>query len=85
MKLDLQKEYLEQGTFFGNTKITQNNYNDSDGLSMTGNSNRPSSVGVNLNDTYTQIRWDKEIDLTNYNTLSFYAKKGANHGSISIF
>ena len=59
MKLDLQKEYLEQGTFFGNTKITQNNYNDSDGLSMTGNSNRPSSVGVNLNDTYTQIRWDK--------------------------
>lgn len=79
------KEYLEQGTFLGNTKVTQNNYNGSAGLSMTGNSNRPTSVKYDLNDTYTHIRWDKEIDLTNYNTLSFYAKKGANHGGFAIY
>lgn len=67
----INKEYLESGSLLGNTIITENNLNSSFGLSITGN-----NVGAN--------RWEKEIDLTNISVLSFYAKKGANHGSIHV-
>ncbi len=74
------KEYLEQGQTTGNTIITQNNYNGTDGLSMTGNSINPSGM-LYLQNTH---RWYKEVDLTNYNTLEFFVKKGQNHGVIFI-
>lgn len=67
------KEYLEQGQTTGNTIITQNNYNGTDGLSMTGNSINPSGM-LYLQNTH---RWYKEVDLTNYNTLEFFVKKRA--------
>ncbi len=41
---------------------------------MTGNSNRPVDAAFDF-DKYTYSRWDKEIDLTNYNTLSFMPKR----------
>ena len=31
------------------------------------------------------LRWDYQVDLTNYNTISFYARKNANHGTISVY
>lgn len=75
------KEYLEQGQTNGNTTITQNKYNGTDGLSMTGNSTNASGT-VNLSKVN---RWYKEIDITNYNTLEFYAKKGKDHGVANIY
>ena len=77
------KEYLDQGQIGGNVTVTQNNYNGSDGLSITGNSSRP--VGGEKNwDIYSINRWYREIDITDYNTLQFYAKKGQDHGSLYI-
>lgn len=75
------KEYLEQGQTNGNTKITQNNYDGTDGLSMTGNSTNASGT-INLSKVN---RWYKEIDITNYNTLEFYAKKGKDNGIVGIY
>lgn len=75
------KEYLEQGQTNGNTQITQNNYNGADGLSMTGNSTNASGTM----DLSKANRWYKEIDITNYNTLEFYAKKGKDNGIVGIY
>lgn len=77
------EEYLNQGQIVGNVAITQNNYNGTPGLSITGNCGRPVGVSENWN-IYPVHRWYKEIDLTDYNTLEFYAKKGQNHGMLSI-
>lgn len=78
------KEYLEQGQRVGNVDIRQNVYKESDGLSITGTSNRPANCLENW-DLYPVRRWYKEIDITDYNTLQFYAKKGQDHGSVYIY
>lgn len=77
------EEYLNQGQTVGNVAITQNNYNGTPGLSITGNCARPVGVATNWN-IYPESRWYKEIDLTNYNTLQFYSKKGQDHGTLFI-
>lgn len=74
------KEYLEQGQTNGNTQITQDSYNGTDGLSMTGNTTNPAGI-LNIENLH---KWYKEIDITNYNTLEFYARKGQNHGMIYV-
>ena len=71
----MNKAYLEAGTSLGNVEITENNLNQSIGLSITG--------AGNINHIPSN-RWEKEIDFTNLSILSFYAKKGADHGAINI-
>lgn len=52
------------------------------GISITGNNGEPTY----LSHAYSNIlRWYKSIDLTEYTTLKFYAKKGANHGTLMLF
>lgn len=77
------EEYLNQGQIVGNVAITQNNYNGTPGLSITGTSNKPESEDMNIS-KYPLHRWYKKIDITEYNTLQFYAKKGQDHGGILI-
>lgn len=84
-EIKFTKEFLEQGQIFGNTVITQDNYNTTAGLSMTGNFNRPIGTGLDLITSYMTHRWDKQIDLTEYNALRFYGKSGGGHGSINIY
>ena len=74
-------EVLNLGTKFGNVVVTNNNMENKAGLSITGRSS--ASTGSNTLNTF--IRWYKTVDLTNYNKLTFYAKKGANHGNIQVY
>ena len=72
----LDNDFLETGTFVGNTVITNNNPNSLYGLSMTGASTANGLPGN---------RWEKEMDFTDLSFLTFFAKKGANHGAVTIF
>lgn len=65
------KSFLESGTTNGNVVITENNKNQSAGLSMTG----ASSNNLGNYDLTKVNRWYKNINLTEYNNLKFYAKK----------
>lgn len=72
---------LQSGSTYGNVLITQQNVNGTYGLSMTGTSS--SAVGT---ETYTKnIRWYKQVDMTEYTKLTFYVKKGVNHGGVYIY
>ncbi|MBP3255044.1 MAG: hypothetical protein J6M60_00930 [Clostridia bacterium] len=68
---------LQSGTKVGNVEITTGNVNSTPGLSITGNTEGRGA-------TKTDNRWEKDIDLTNISALTFYAKKGANHGGVYI-
>lgn len=86
--LVMDNTYLSSGSTNGNVTITSNNPDSTYGLSITGSS--PLSVSATQSGgSAAQIqngnmRWYKEIDLTNYNELTFYAKKGQDHGKIMI-
>ena len=56
------------------------NGNKYPGMSITG---RPNKIGWYVTPE-EEIRWYKNINLTNYNTLEFLVKKGSTHGSMKI-
>ena len=78
-------DYLSGGSTQGNVTITSNNPDSTYGLSITGTSDLRNYSGAS-NETFIAHyrKWYREIDLSNYNELTFYARKGANHGSIVI-
>lgn len=79
------KEFFEQGSTFlinnATINITADNVGGSAGLSITG---RP-VTGWDTRLRQNMIRWYKDIDLTNYSKLTFYAKNGALHGCMGIY
>ena len=56
--------------------------NECSGLSIIGRSNRHWNDPDKLNNC---IRWYINVDLTGFNTLEFYAKKGADHGIMAVY
>lgn len=58
------------------------NGNEYPGISITG---RPNISWNNPNPPYDFIRWYNNVDLSDYDYLEFYAKKGADHGKMYIY
>lgn len=77
------KEFLQQGNTYGNVSITENNINGTAGLTIIGYANV--STATAERPVSKQLRWYKDIDLTEINSLEFFAKKVVNHGSAYIF
>ena len=78
-------DYLSSGNTQGSVSITSNNPDSTYGLSITGTSDLRNYSNASRTEFIAHYRkWYKEIDLSNYNELSFYARKGVNHGSIVI-
>ncbi len=89
-ELIFTKEFLNSGSKnTSNTStvsVTTNNLINSinyPGLNITGRDN----TVTNWSDWNVQssVRWYKTINFDNYDTLEFYAKKGANHGVIHVY
>lgn len=82
--LIVTREILDQGSFENVTPTYLTNQVDgSDGFTIVGRVAKPwssSNAYYNL-----KLRWDIEIDLTSYKTISWYAKKNVNHGSMSVY
>lgn len=85
-ELYFTKKFLQKGNVnisdgasinFMDFIINENKY---PGMSITG---RPSIYPWQASPD-TEIRWYKNIDITNYNTLEFLVKKGYTHGSMKI-
>ena len=79
----LDLEYLQSGSTTGGNKVvcTTNTMDGTAGLNITG-TNSTSCNNANYNN---YLKWYKQIDLTQYCKLKFYAKKGRDHGSIRVF
>ena len=75
--VSVDSTYLQSGSLVGNATITSNNWNSTAGLSITGNT-------AGRNSQKTDNRWEKDIDLTNVSLLTFFAKKGTDHGGVYI-
>ena len=72
---------LDEGTFVNVTpEYLTNQVNGTDGFTIVG------AATTHWTDPNysTYLRWDYEIDLTNYSLIKFYGKKNANHGNIAI-
>lgn len=76
--------YLNSGNKQGNVVITTSNPDGTAGLSITGTSDLTNFGADRATFIAHYRKWYKDIDLSNYNELTFYARKGANHGSIVI-
>ena len=71
---------LSTGTFINHTKALisgADTINGSTGVSITGTSTQSSSLPPNYGG---HLRVEKIIDTTSYNTLTFWARKGSDHG-----
>ena len=78
------KEFLEDGNInvSNGAKVEVKTYNidgnEYAGLSITGRPN------IRWEDGREYITWFKTIDLSDYNLLEFYVKKGQNHGIMTV-
>ena len=75
------KDFLEKGNKNGNVDIIENQLNNSIIVSITGISNN------NIDQTNfvsTKNRWYTDIDLSQYNTLELYARKGKDNGDLMV-
>ena len=78
-------DFLSSGSTQGSVVVTSGNPDGTPGLSITGTSdlynyqNQPRSVYL-----AHYRKWYKDIDLSKYNVLTFYARKSANHGNVMI-
>ena len=82
--LVMDQTYLASGSTNGNVVITTDNPNSKAGLSITGASTLDYTIQNTTQQIQKLIKWYKEVDLTNYSELVFYAKKGQDHGSVYI-
>lgn len=78
--LQVTRAILDTGTFQNVTPTyLTNQQNASDGFTITG------TVG-NSNQLFAdQLRWDYTLNMTDYDKLTFYCKKGADHGTCRVF
>lgn len=78
-ELQVTRNVLDTGSF---TNVTPTyltgQMNNSDGFTIVGRSSDASGAFSG------NLRWDYIIDLTNYDALSFYCKKGVDHGICAI-
>lgn len=80
------REIMDQGIFQNVSPIyLSNQVDDSDGFTIVGRANdfyfHPTCHYMNMS---TYLRWDFQIDLTNYSKIKYYAKKNAGHGSSRV-
>ena len=80
-ELIFDSKYLQSGKVKGDTKILEDRIENVSILSITGVADNEIEQ-INMVDT--KNRWYKTIDLTEYNTLEFYARKGADNGDMMI-
>lgn len=79
--LTVTREILDQGTFHNVTPTYLTNQVDgSDGFTIVGRNSSSSSSAKHSGN----LRWTISLDLSSWDTVSFYAKKNANHGMIRM-
>lgn len=80
-KLQVTRSVLDTGTFSNVTPTyLTGQINNSAGFTITGR-----NAGASGSATFSgNLRWNYTIDLTNYDAVSFYCKKGANHGICAV-
>lgn len=79
--LNFTLEYLKSGKTTGDVKVIQNDLENTIVLSITGAATNDID-GTSL--VSGKNKWYKTIDLTNYNTLEFYARKGHDNGDLMV-
>ena len=81
-ELEFTETFLLDGKTKGNVEVLNNRIDNTLVLSITG----VSESNINEADSIEgKNRWYKTIDLTNYNTLEFYARNAKDNGDIMIF
>lgn len=80
-ELQFTKEFLEAGQSKGNVEIIENTIDGSLILSITGNADNDISGTGNVS---TKNRWYKTIDITDYDKLEFFCRKGQDNGDMMI-
>lgn len=80
--LTVTTDVINKGTFRnGSHTLLTNQQNGSDGFTLVGKRNAAATTTCYVNEL---ISWSYKIDLTDYNELSFYARKNVNHGSLYV-
>ena len=82
--ITVTRSILDQGTFVNVTPTYLTNQVDgADGFTIVGTATNNTNATCNGAQWYQWnywLRWDYQIDLTNYSTIKYYARKNANHG-----
>ena len=81
-ELVFTQEFLESGKVTGNVEIQFSKNDNNIVLSITGASN---NAIIEADDIKGKNRWYKNIDLTKYDSLEFYARNGKDNGDVMIF
>lgn len=81
--LEFNQEYLELGKTQGNVSIISNTPDSSTGLSISGSAGISGSASV-AEQINANNKWYKDIDLTGFNELVFYARKASGCGNVAI-
>jgi hypothetical protein len=80
-ELIVTRDILDQGTFKNVTPTYLTNQIDgSDGFTIVGRNSSSSGSAKHSGN----LRWTISLDLSGWDTLTFYAKKNANHGMIRV-
>lgn len=78
----MDQDYLNaNGNFLNHTKTIITGHNDTAGFSIVG---RQNATGGSNNYMSGRLRCDFKLDFTNMSKITFYAKKVANHGVLSV-
>ena len=76
---------LNQGAFVNCTPTyLTNQQSGTDGFQITGRANN-SWNGSYYYNWSSWLRWDIQLDLTNYKTIKWYGKKITNHGLVGVY
>ena len=81
-ELEFTQEYLQSGKTSGNVEIQYNEFEKLIVLSITGNSKNTIQETDSIKG---KNRWYKNINLSNYSSFEFYARKGKDNGDVMIF
>lgn len=80
-ELIVTRAVLDEGVFVNVTPTyLTGQQNNSDGFTIVGRNASASGSATYAGD----LKWEYDIDLTGINTVSFYCKKGANHGICKV-
>lgn len=80
------QDVINEGTFYnGSHTILTGQQNDSDGFTLVGRASYSGSTASSAKYINGLICWTYKLDITNYDTITFYAKKNADHGVIRCY
>lgn len=82
-KIVVTQDIINKGTFYnGSHTILTNQQNGSDGFTLVGRASYSGTTGDTGKKINGVICWVYKLDVTNYETITFYARKNADHGII---